>query len=169
MRAGRSASKSRAASIRECPAEVEIGLVGAGDVEGAVVKSGGLGFEGLNLELVDSTGAVIAAARSDYDGYFLFERVPYGSYRVRLAEASAEAARVPRGLSGEVSVTDEKPVVRLGLIHIEPPPQIASADSRPRRLSPSLAVATQVQQREERGPGCGGASKQAFPRKAWIR
>jgi hypothetical protein len=29
------------------PAEVQIGLVGGGDIEGAIVKSGGLGFEGL--------------------------------------------------------------------------------------------------------------------------
>ncbi len=36
------------------PVEVEIGLVGGGDVEGAIVKSGGIGFEGLDLELVDA-------------------------------------------------------------------------------------------------------------------
>ena len=38
------------------PAEVDIALVGAGDVEGAILKSGGLGFEGLDLELVDENG-----------------------------------------------------------------------------------------------------------------
>ena len=41
------------------PAEVEIGLVGGGDIEGAIVKSGGLGFEGLDLELVDAAGKVV--------------------------------------------------------------------------------------------------------------
>ena len=40
------------------PAEVEIGLVGGGDVEGALVKSGGAGFEGVDLELVDAGGKV---------------------------------------------------------------------------------------------------------------
>ncbi|HET7094462.1 MAG TPA: hypothetical protein VFI22_13310, partial [Thermomicrobiales bacterium] len=40
-------------------ADVEIGLVGGGDIEGALVKSGGLGFEGLDLELVDRTGKVV--------------------------------------------------------------------------------------------------------------
>ena len=40
------------------PAEVQIGLVGGGDVEGALVKSGGIGFEGVDLELVDASGKV---------------------------------------------------------------------------------------------------------------
>ena len=68
------------------PAEVQIGLVGGGDVEGAVVKSGGLGFEGLDLELVDAAGKVVATTRSDFDGFFLFERVAYGTYTVRVAQ-----------------------------------------------------------------------------------
>ena len=76
------------------PAEVQIGLVGGGDIEGAIVKNGGLGFEGLDLELVDGTGKVVATARTDFDGFFLFERVPYGNYRVRVAQSSAVAARI---------------------------------------------------------------------------
>jgi hypothetical protein len=109
------------------PAEVEIGLVGAGDVEGALVKSGGLGFEGLDLELVDSAGAVVATARTDYDGYFLFDRVPYGKYRIRIAGPSAEAARVQPDLGLEVTVTDEQPVARTGTTEVDRKPQIASA------------------------------------------
>ena len=109
-------------------AEVEIGLVGAGDVEGAIVKNGGLGFEGLDLELVDSTGTVVATARTDYDGYFLFERAPYGTYSVRIAQKSAKAASVPQELSVSATVTDKQPVVRLGTIAVEPPPRIASSE-----------------------------------------
>ena len=37
------------------PADIQIGLVGGGDIEGTIVKSGGIGFEGLDLELVDSS------------------------------------------------------------------------------------------------------------------
>ena len=108
-------------------AEVEIPLVGAGDVEGLALKSGGLGFEGLDLELVDGSGLVISTARSDFDGYFLFEAVPYGSYRLRLGKASAEAVGVSQDLEVQLSVTNDKPIVRLGSIHIGPQPRIASA------------------------------------------
>ena len=41
------------------PADVQIGLVGGGDIEGAMLKNGGLGFEGLDLELVDAAGKVV--------------------------------------------------------------------------------------------------------------
>jgi hypothetical protein len=110
------------------PAEVEIGLVGAGDVEGAVVKNGDLGFEGLDLELVDSTGATVATARTDYDGYFLFDRVPYGTYTIRVAKAAAEAAQVPQELNVKATVSDDEPVARLGSIRLQPPPRIASSE-----------------------------------------
>ena len=108
------------------PAMVEIGLVGAGDIEGAIVKNGGMGFEGLDLELVDSSGAVVATARTDYDGYFLFDRVPYGNYGVRLSAASAEAVGIGPALDLKVSVSDDRPVVRLGTIPLDPRPRIAS-------------------------------------------
>ena len=37
-------------------ARIDIPLVGAGDIEGALVKDDGSGFEGLDLELVDAAG-----------------------------------------------------------------------------------------------------------------
>jgi len=110
------------------PAEVQIGLVGGGDIEGAIVKSGGLGFEGLDLELVDGSGKVVATARTDFDGFFLFERVPYGNYSVRVVQSSAVAARIAADLGTRVTVTAEKSVLRLGAIHVVPAPNIASAE-----------------------------------------
>src|SRR5439155_24335770 len=67
------------------PADVEIGLVGGGDVEGVLMKSGELGLEGVDLELIDSAGKVTGTARTDFDGFFLFERVSYGSYTIRVS------------------------------------------------------------------------------------
>jgi hypothetical protein len=113
------------------PAEVQIGLVGGGDVEGAVVKSGGLGFEGLDLELVDSAGKVVGTARTDFDGFFLFDRVAYGAYTVRIAKDSAQAAKVIADLGLHLEVTAEKAVVRLGTIQATPVPVLASAGTAP--------------------------------------
>ena len=113
------------------PADVEIGLVGGGDVEGSVVKSGGLGFEGLDLELVDASGKVAATARTDFDGFFLFERLPYGSYRLRVSAQSAAAGRVASELGAKFQITAERPVVRLGAIHVTTLPVLAAADVGP--------------------------------------
>lgn len=109
------------------PAEVQIPLVGGGDVEGAVIKSAELGFEGLDLELIDGAGKVVATARTDYDGFFLFERVPYGSYSVRIAKDSAVSAKVLVDLGLRVEVTVERPVARVGAVHAQPLPVLASA------------------------------------------
>lgn len=110
------------------PAEVEIGLVGGGDIEGAVVKSGGMGFEGLKLELLDAAGKVVATAASDYDGYFLFERVPYGRYSVRVAAESAAAAKILPQLNAIAEVSEGKSVARIGAITVTPMPRIASSN-----------------------------------------
>lgn len=109
------------------PAEVEIGLVGGGDIEGAMVKSGGIGFEGLDLELVDSAGKVVATSRTDLDGFFLFERAPYGDYRVRLSVETARALDLPADIGVNVRVSPERSVVRLGSIPIGAP-RIASRE-----------------------------------------
>ena len=105
---------------------IEIALVGAGDIEGAVVKDGGEGFEGLELELVDASGKVIASTRSDYDGFFLFERVAYGRYVVRIAAESARIARVATGLGLTATVSADATVVRLGATRVSKIPEIAA-------------------------------------------
>lgn len=109
------------------PADVEIGLVGSGAVEGAVVKSGGIGIEGLDLELVDASGKLVATARSDFDGFFLFEKVPYGAYKVRISKSSAEVTRLAPELGAEIVISADRTVARMGSIHVVPLPQIAAA------------------------------------------
>jgi len=112
-------------------ADVEIALVGGGDIEGALMKSGELGFEGVDLELVDSGGKIAGTARTDFDGFFLFERVPYGHYLVRVSTASAVAAKIVSDLGLSFDVTPKKPVLRLGSIRPRPLQQIAADESAP--------------------------------------
>lgn len=106
-------------------ATVEIGLVGGGTVEGVLVRSGGGGFEGLDVELVDASGRVAATTRSDFDGYFLFERVAYGKYRVRLAPSSAKAFSTTADLGPAFDVSEQRSVVRLGTLSVAPAPVLA--------------------------------------------
>jgi hypothetical protein len=108
-------------------ANVEIALVGAGDIEGAVVRDGGDGFEGLELELVDGSGKVIASTRSDYDGFFLFEHVAYGHYSVRISADSARIAKVEGRLGLSATISADAPVVRLGAVKVMKSQEIAQA------------------------------------------
>ena len=107
------------------PAKVEIGLVGGGDVEGALIKSGDLGFEGIALELVDSSGKVVGTTMTDFDGFFLFERVAYGSYAIRVAKQSAATAKIAADLGLHFAVTPDKSIIRLGTIQAVPQPHLA--------------------------------------------
>jgi hypothetical protein len=109
-------------------AKIEIGLVGSGDIEGALVKSDGSGFEGLDVELLDVSGKVVATARSDYDGFFLLERIAYGRYTMRLSAESAKAAHVEAVINRTVDISSEKTVIRLGAIHVEKSQHIALAE-----------------------------------------
>lgn len=113
-------------------AKLDIGLVGAGDIEAALVKDDGRGFEGIDVELVDATGKVAATTRSDYDGFILFERVAYGRYSLRLTAASAEATGAAAEIGNMIEIDQDHSVARLGAIRIVKgatiPPRIASAD-----------------------------------------
>ncbi len=109
-------------------AEVAIALAGGGDVEGALIKSGELGYEGVDLELLDSAGKVVATARTDFDGFFLFERLPYGDYHLRVSAASAGAAKIVSDLGVSLKVTTDHPVVRLGSVQARLQPRIAAAE-----------------------------------------
>lgn len=109
-------------------ADVMIALVGGGEVEGALMKSGELGFEGVDLELVDATGKVAATARTDFDGFFMFERVAYGHYTMRVSQSSAQAAKIRVDLGLMLEVTADHNVVRLGSIAARPPLNIAAVE-----------------------------------------
>jgi len=106
-------------------AEVDIALVGAGDIEGAVVRDGGDGFEGLEVELLDASGKVVGSTRTDFDGFFLFERVAYGRYTIRLSAESARIAKVQQALNAAAEISGDAPVARMGVIRVLAVPQIA--------------------------------------------
>lgn len=99
---------------------IDLPLVSAGDVDGTLVRAGGGRFEGVELELVNVEGRAVARTRSDFDGFFLFESVPYGRYTVRIAQVSASAARVSPMLGGVAIVSGAAPSVHLGTIAAQP-------------------------------------------------
>ncbi len=99
-------------------ARLDIALVGAGDIEGAVVKDDGSGLEGLDLELIDAQGRTVATARSDYDGFFLFERVAYGRYSFRVSAPSSSAVRISGLIDATATVSSDKPVARVGAVRL---------------------------------------------------
>jgi len=98
--------------------ELQIAIVGSGEVEGTLVRSGGGPIEGVDVELIDREGQVVAVTRSEFDGYFLFQSVPYGEYLLRVAKVSADALGLDPSLSRSAAVTPSKSSVRLGTVPV---------------------------------------------------
>lgn len=101
---------------------IDLPLVGAGEVHGTLVRNGGGQLEGVDLELIDAEGRVARATRSEFDGYFLFEGVPYGRYTVRIAQISADAAKLSANFGMVVVVGEARPSVGLGIVAVNPAP-----------------------------------------------
>ncbi len=98
---------------------VDLPLVGAGDVDGTLVHAGGGPIEGVDIELLDIERRVVATTRSDFDGFFLFERVAYGRYTMRIAQLAADAIKLSPVLAARADVNAERPSVRLSAVAAE--------------------------------------------------
>ncbi len=89
----------------------------AGEIDGTVyIKDSDAVHvaKGIPLQLVDSAGAVIMETVSAYDGFYMFDLVPYGSYCVRLH--STHTGRLGLGLLKQQQlIIDALNPVRSGL------------------------------------------------------
>lgn len=111
------------------PMRVELPLVAAGEVSGTLVRSGGRVAGGIDIELLDRSGRVIKTTKSEYDGYFLFERVPYGQYRLRLSAMTAAIIRAEIALNTQVELTKARGMIDIGAVEVRDAVQIAAAES----------------------------------------
>ena len=107
------------------PVTIELPLVAAGEISGNLQREGGKILSGVDLELLDKNGLVVKATRSEYDGFFLFEFVPYGKYRLRVAALSATVIGVLTDLPTLAELGRGKPVADLGVVSAKPTQRIA--------------------------------------------
>jgi len=110
---------------------VELPLVSAGEVEGTLIRSGGGTLAGVGLELVDGAGRVVRETETEFDGFFLFDGVPYGQYSLRIGTLSAQAIGVSPILAARAVVDDDHQVARLGTVAVGASRTIAQNDSGP--------------------------------------
>jgi len=99
-------------------AKLEIAVSPTGEVEGVLHGLEDTPRSGVELELVDARGRVAASALTEYDGFFLFDRVAYGTYRLRLAESSARALGAAMDLGLSASLGPAETLVRLGVTRV---------------------------------------------------
>jgi hypothetical protein len=113
------------------PAIIELAISPTGEVEGEVVAADGRPLAGVGLELVDSRGAVVAGALTEYDGFFLFERVPYGSYKLQLSKDTERALGPAGELATGIEIGPRNTVGRVGTIRLRQGSVVALARGPP--------------------------------------
>lgn len=110
------------------PIIVELPLVSAGEISGYLLKEGGKAMNGVDLELLDKAGRVVKTTRAEYDGFFLFESVPYGQYRLRVGAVAAGIVGVQPEISVAAALDRKNPTVDLGQIVLKPSQRIAASN-----------------------------------------
>lgn len=108
---------------------VELPLVAAGEVDGTLMAEGGRALSGVKLELLDSSGRVIATTTSEFDGFFLFQKVPYGQYRLRINAESAAVLDLDAQLDKPALVGRTTPTASLGIVAARRQPRETVAQS----------------------------------------
>lgn len=101
-------------------ANIELAIAPSGEVEGVLLGLNGLEQVGVKLELINALGGVTSSAISEFDGFFLLERVPYGEYTLRVGQAAASKLGVEREISVNVTVSRDEDIVRLGSAKLKP-------------------------------------------------
>jgi hypothetical protein len=110
------------------PTVIELPLVSAGEITGSLLRESGRSLNGVTIELLDKGGHVVKSTRSEYDGFFLFESVPYGAYRLRLGALSANIVKVNPDISVRAELNSKNATADLGQIIIRDAPRIATGE-----------------------------------------
>lgn len=88
--------------------EVVLPVVELGEVAGSVLRAEGRGaipLSGVRLHLVDGEGITIAETRTLNDGSFSFDRVPPGSWQVRIAPEQTLRNLIVPALDASITIT----------------------------------------------------------------
>ena len=111
-------------------AKVLLPLAPTGEIEAILLGPDGEAQGGVTIELTDPAGHVLYQTASDFDGYVLFDSVPYGDYRLRIGAASAAALGVSSDPGRTLRIDHDHASQRLGRIRLElrpPPPPLAQS------------------------------------------
>ncbi len=103
--------------------EIHIPLSRSGEIVGEtlLLEAGAKkGVGDVQLELVDESGAVIATTRSEYDGFYVFERTPFGNYTVRISPEQAERLNLRQEETPALTLTIDNDIAEGVVITLSP-------------------------------------------------
>ena len=108
---------------------VSLPLAPTGEVEAVLLGADGEPRSGVSVELVDSSGHAVRQSASDFDGFLLFDAVPYGAYRLQIGQESAAVLGVRRELGSVLVIDRAHTALQLGrllMTALPPPTEVAA-------------------------------------------
>ena len=103
-------------------AVVSLPLAPTGEVEAILLGADGQPLGGIGVELTDAAGHLLYQTVSDFDGYVLFDNVPYGQYRLRIDPKQAAALGATPQLGDPIRIDQRKSSIRLGRVRLQGAP-----------------------------------------------
>ena len=103
-------------------AVISLPLAPTGEVEAILLGADGQPLGGIGVELTDAAGHLLYQTVSDFDGYVLFDNVPYGQYRLRIDPKQAAALGATPQLGDPIRIDQRKSSIRLGRVRLQGAP-----------------------------------------------
>ncbi len=91
---------------------VEFPIAMTGDIDGIAKIRLDKNLENasnVELELIDAGGNIFRTTKSSYDGYYTFQAVPYGEYKIRTSVEQAKRLGLESNAAYDVTVSDTSP------------------------------------------------------------
>lgn len=137
--------------------EIDIPVITVGEIDGTLYTQTADGRKkravNAQIQLVDASGEVVQTVKSEYDGFYLFMKVPPGPYTVRVnpedthyGHLSSEARQVSIGMDGDVTSGMD--------IVLNRPTPMDAIQKRPQRVATgpvpetSGMIAAEIEERE---------------------
>lgn len=97
-------------------ASIALPVVATGEVEAVLLGPNERALGGVDVELTDARGTVVNRQKTDAGGYVWFDLVPYGAYRLRLAQGDAIRLGLVAELGSELRIDPGKSSLRMGRV-----------------------------------------------------
>ena len=95
-------------------AVIDLPLSRSGEIVGSTLRQREDAYEGIGdveLDLLDENGDVVSETTSEYDGFFVFEKVPYGAYTIRTDPDQSARLNFGAARSELLNVSQENDVI----------------------------------------------------------
>lgn len=130
---------------------VDVPLVVLGSIDGDILiqsDGGERPLGGMIIELVDAQGKVAARAKSEFDGFFILQKLPLGTYRMRLDEDQLSKLGLTASGARDITLTRHNPFPSGFKFHLHPIAKVAAQPApiaaKPHVLMASLALDDQI-------------------------